>query len=73
MLRVDACDKLTFEGLFVFSFSVSLAFSQSRCWSCSCVSVFSSTPGSFVHCVEFGCECDPELVMEYPGSFVVLI
>jgi len=57
----------------VFSFSVSLAFSQSRCWSYACVSLFASTPGSLVHCLEYGFECDPELVMEYPGSFVVLI
>ena len=63
--------------IYIYTFTVSLAFSQSRCWSCARVclflSLFASTPGSFVHCLECGCESDPELVMEHPGSLVVLM
>ena len=81
---VDACDiQLTFDGLYLgLEFVVTLwcnmcflslspYFSQSCCWSCTCVSLFASIPGSFVDCLECGCEYDPELVMDYPGSFVV--
>ena len=53
------------------SLSLSLALSCARV--SLFLSLFASTPGSFVHCLECGCESDPELVMEYPGSLVVLM
>ena len=59
--------------------SLSLSLSLSLAVGRVCVSLFFSLSSlqllvvSFIVYWECGCECDPELVMEYPGSLVVLI
>jgi len=62
------------------SFSLAFFQSESRFWLCACVSLFLSLSlqllvVSFIVYWQCGCmcDCDPELVKEYPGSWVVMI
>jgi len=53
-------------------FSLALFQSESRCWLCAYISLFLSLSLQLLVVLYWYCgymyECDPELVMEYPGS-----